>query len=111
MSVVNTPNFGRFWPVSWTITHRFGVPNRFPRLTNPELLLRVGHQHSHFWPILVRFVHYYSIFWVPRAISMIEYPLGAFTCPSSTLVVLANSDPFRGLLLTILQARSDFHSC
>ena len=59
VSVVNSHNFGRFWPVSWTITHRFGVPNRFPRLTNPEVRLRVGHQHSQFWPILVHFVHYY----------------------------------------------------
>ena len=27
-------------------------------------------------------------------------PCGAFTCRSSTLAVLADSDPFRGLLLT-----------
>ena len=26
MSVINTRSFGRFWPVSWIITHRFGVP-------------------------------------------------------------------------------------
>ena len=64
--------------------------------------LRVGHQHSQFWPILVRFVHYYSPFWSPRAIFAIDDPRGAFTCPSSTLIVLANSDPFRGLLLTVL---------
>ena len=24
--VINTHSFGRFWPVSWTITHCFGVP-------------------------------------------------------------------------------------
>ena len=29
-------------------------------------------------------------------------PCGAFMCRSSTLAVLANSDPFRGLLLTVL---------
>ena len=40
---------------------------------------------------------------------MIDDPRGAFTCPSSTLIVLVNSDPFRGLLLTVLRARSDFH--
>ena len=52
MSVINTHSFGRFWAVSWTITHHFGVPERFPRLTNPGVRLRVGHQHSQFWPIL-----------------------------------------------------------
>ena len=33
---------------------------------------------------------------------MIDNPCGAFTCLSSTLTVWANSDPFRGLLLTVL---------
>ena len=28
--VINTGSFGRFWPISWIITHRFGVPKRFP---------------------------------------------------------------------------------
>ena len=36
--------------------------------------LRVGHQHSHIRPILVRFMHYYSAFWGPRAISTIDEP-------------------------------------
>src|SRR3954470_7639303 len=27
VSVINTRSFGRFWPVSWTITHSFGVPD------------------------------------------------------------------------------------
>ena len=30
--------------------------NRFPQLLNPKVHLRVGHQHSLFWPILARFV-------------------------------------------------------
>ena len=89
----------------------FGVPNRFPRLTNPEVRLRVGHQHSWVLSILIRFMHYYVPFLGPRVISTIDDPGGAFTCPSSTLTVLAKSDPFRGLLLTVLRARSDFHSC
>ena len=83
-------------------------PKRFPRLTNPEVRLRVGHQHSWFLSILVRFVHYYLPFFDPRVISTIDDPRGAFTCPSATLTVLANSDPFRGLLLTVLGSRSDF---
>ena len=89
----------------------FGVSESFPRLTNPGVRLRVGHQHSHIRPILVRFVHYDSAFWGPRAISTIDEPRGAFMCPSSTLTVLANSDLFRGLLLTVLGSRNDFHSC
>ena len=89
----------------------FGVSESFPRLTNPGVRLRVGHKHSQFGPILVRFVDYYSPFWGPRAISSTYDPRDAFTCPSSTLTVLANSDPLRGLLLTVLGCRSDFHSC
>ena len=52
----------------------FGVSELFPLLTNPGVRLRVGHQHSHIPPILVRFVHYYSVFWGPRAISTIDEP-------------------------------------
>ena len=80
-------------------------------INDPEVRLRVGHQHSWFLSILVRFMHYYILFLGTRVISTIEDPRGAFTCPSSTLTVLANSDPYRGLLLTDLRARSDFHSC
>ena len=63
--------------------------------------LRVGHQHSQFWPILACFLDYYSPFWGPEVISTINEPWGAFTCRSSTLAVLADSGPFHGLLLTI----------
>src|SRR6187399_2620371 len=94
MSVISTRSFGRFWPVSWTITHRFGVPDRIPRLTNPGVRLRVGHQHSQFWPILARFVDYYSPFWCPGENSTINEPRGAFTCRSSALAVLADSARF-----------------
>ena len=89
----------------------FGVSESFPRLTNPGVRLRVGRQHSHIRPILVRFVHYYSVFWGPRVISTIDEPRGAFMYLSSTLTVLFNSDKFCGLLLTVLGSRSDFHSC
>ena len=40
----------------------FGVSESFPRLTNPGVCLHVGHQHSQFWPILARFLDYYSPF-------------------------------------------------
>ena len=101
MSVINNRSFGRFWSVWCTITHRFGVLERFTRFAIPGVRLCVGYQHSPFCPILVRLVDYYSPFWGPRAISTIHDPGGAFTCPSSTLIVLANSDPFRGLLLAV----------
>ena len=106
---INTRSFGRFWPVSRIITHRFGVPKRFSWLRNPGVALRVVHQHSPFWPILARFMGYYLPFWGPGAISMINDPRGALTCRSSTLAVLADSGPYRGLLLTALGSRSDFH--
>ena len=89
----------------------FGVPNRFPRLMNPRLHLYVCRQHSQFWPILTCFVDYYSPFWGPGVISTINKPWGVFTFRSPTLAVLADTDLFRGLLLTVLGPRSDFHSC
>ena len=52
------------------------------------MCLCVGRQDSQSGPILARFVDYYSPFWGPRAISMIDNPRGAFTRLSSTLTVL-----------------------
>ena len=71
--------------------------------------LRARRQPSQFWPILTRFVDYYSLFWGPGVISTINESWGAFTFRSSTLAVLADSEPFRGLLLTILGSQSYFH--
>ena len=45
---------------------------------------------------------YYSLFWGPGVVSMVNEPCGAFMCRSSTLAVLADSDPYLGLLLTVL---------
>ena len=45
---------------------------------------------------------YYSLFWGVRVISTIGEPQGTLTCRSSTLAVLADSDPFCGLLITVL---------
>ena len=64
--------------------------------------LPVGHPHWQVWPILARFADYYSLFWVRRVISMIVEPRGAFICRSSTLTLLADYDPFHGLLLIVL---------
>ena len=71
--------------------------------------LCVGHQHSQFLANSGRLVDYYSLFWGPGVISTIDEPLGAFTCRSSTLAGFVDSDPFRGLLLTVLGSQRDFH--
>ena len=39
--------------------------------------LRARRQPSQFWPILSRFVNYYSPFWGPKAISIVIEPQGA----------------------------------
>ena len=74
----------------------------------PKRLL-VSHQHSQFWSILVRFLDNYLPFSGPEVISTTNEPRGAFMCRSSTLEVLADSGPVRGLLLTVLGSRGDFH--
>ena len=58
----------------------FGVPESFPRLTNPGVRLRVGLKLSQFCPILTRFVDYYSTFSGPEAISIVVEPQDVFTC-------------------------------
>ena len=75
---------------------------------NPGVRLRVGHQHSKFWPILTHFVDYYSPFWGPEAISIVAKPQGALTCWLSSLAALADFDLFRGLFLIVLGFWSDF---
>ena len=73
--------------------------------------LRLGHQQWQFWPILARFMDYYSLFLGPGVISTINKPWDVFTCRSSILAVLSDSGPFCGLLLTVLGSQSDFYSC
>ena len=67
---------------------------------NPGVRIRVVHQRSQFWPILTRFVDYYSPFWGPKAIPIVVEPQGALKCKSSTIAVWADSGPFLGLLLS-----------
>ena len=87
----------------------FGVSESFPRLMNPWVRLCVRHQHPQFWPILTCFADYYSPFWGPVAISIVVEPQDVLMCWSLRLAVWADSSPFRGLLLTVLGSRSDFH--
>ena len=89
----------------------FWGPAVISTINEPWVRLRFGHQHSRFLSILTRFMDFYSPFWRPEVISIVVEPQGALTCRSSTLTVLADSVPFRGLLLTVLGSRSDFHSC
>ena len=86
-------------------------PKAISMVLEPKVRLRVGHQHSQFRPILARFLDYYSLFWVPKAISIVVEPQGAFTCRLSTLTVLADSGPYRGLLLIVLGSQIDFVGC
>ena len=57
------------------------------------------------------FMDYYSLFWGHDVVSMVNEPCGVFTCRSSTLAILAYSDLFLRILLTVLGSRSDFHRC
>ena len=68
-------------------------------LLKPGVRLRVGHQYSRFLSSLTRLVDYYSPFWGPKEISMVVEPQGVLMCRSSTLTILANSGPFRGLTI------------
>ena len=100
----------QFWPILARFMDyysRFGVPKRFPWLSNSKGHLRVGHQDLQFGPILARFLDYYSVFGL-GVISMIDEHRGAFTCRSSTLTILADSGTFSALLVTVVGSRSDF---
>ena len=46
--------------------------------------LCVAHQHSQFWPILARFLDYYSPFWGPEAISIVVEPQDAYVSVINT---------------------------
>ena len=95
--------YSRFWPILG--------PAAIFTINDPRVRLLVGNQQSQFWPILARFVDYYSLFWGLGVISTIDEPQGTLTFRSSTLAVLADSEPFRGLLLTIFGPQINFHTC
>src|SRR3989337_1438324 len=66
-----------------------------------------NHSLGRFWPVSWTI----TLFWGLGVISRIEEPRGMFTCRSSTLTYLADSCPFRALLLSVLVTQSDFHGC
>ena len=96
----------QFWPILARFLDYYLVMGS---RNDPGLCLRVGQQHSQFWQILTCSVDYYSLFSGPEVISIVVEPQGALTCRSSILIVLADSGPYHGLLLTFLGPRSDFH--
>ena len=102
----------QFWPILARFVEYYALfwgIEVISTINEPRVRLRFGHQHLHFCQILAFFVYYYSLFLGLGVISTINEPRRAFTCRSSTLTVLADSGPFRGLLLTFLGPRSDFH--
>ena len=87
----------------------FWGPEAISIVVEPQGALTCRSSTLAVWPILARFLDYYSLFWGPEAISKVNQPKGALTCRSSILAVLADSGPFHGLLLTVLGSQSDFH--
>ena len=63
--------------------------------------LRVGHQQSQFWPILVRLVHYYSPFWGPEGFPRL-------TNPGVRLCVGYQHSPFCPILVRLVDYYSLF---
>ena len=70
-------------------------------IDEPLVRLRVGHQHSQFWPILACFMDYYSPIWGFRVILWLLNPRVRFP-------VGHHNSQFSGLLLTVLGYQSDF---
>ena len=58
-----------------------------------------------FWPVSLTITQIRG----PGVISTIDEPRGAFMCRLSTLTILADSGPFRALLLYVFGSGSDFH--
>ena len=98
MLVIKSRSFGRFWPVSCTITQFWG----------PEVISTIDEPRGMFMCRSSTLT--YSADSSPFCALSLSV-LGSFMCPSSTLRVLANSDGFRGLLLTVLGSQRDFHFC
>ena len=96
MSVINTRSFGRFWPVSSTINLFWGL----------RVISTIDEPRGAFWPILARFMDYYSLFWSPKAISVVVELQDVLTCRSSTITVWADSGSVFALLLYFVVSKS-----
>ena len=108
VSVNDTHNVGQFLVCFVYYYSPFGFPERFPLFTIPGCVcVSVVNTHSfgQFWPVSWTITLFLGL----GVISMIDEHRGAFMCRSSTLAVLADSGPFRGVLRTVLGYRSDFN--
>ena len=76
----------------------------------PGVRLSGRRQHSQFWSILTRFVDYYSLFWGPECFPRLTNPGCVYVSVINTRGFV-DSDPFRGLLLTVLGSQSNFNCC
>ena len=110
MSVINTRGFVDSDPFRGLLLTVL-VPKVISILVEPQGALTCSLSTLAVLPFLTRFMDYYLLIWGPRVICTINEPWGSFTCRSSTLSVFVESDPFRGLLLTVLGSQIDFHSC
>ena len=53
-------------------------------MQNPKAHLRVSHQHPQFWPILARFLDYYSVFWSKRDFHDLRTPWCVYVSVNDT---------------------------
>jgi hypothetical protein len=86
VSVINNRSFGRFWPVSWTITQFWGpgvistIDEHRGAFMCRSSTLAVLADSGPFLGLLLTFLG-------PGAISTIDEPRGAFMCRSSIILV------------------------
>ena len=67
--IINTRGFCRFWPVSWPITHRFGIQSDFDGCQTPRsAYMSVINNRSlgRFWPVSWTITHCFGVLeWFP----------------------------------------------
>ena len=61
----------------------FWGPGVISTVNEPQHL-RIGHQHSHFWPILARFLDYYSVFGSKRDFHDLRTPWCVYVSVNDT---------------------------
>ena len=86
----------------------FGSQSNFHGCQTPRCTyVSVVNNHSlgRFWPVSWTITLFLGL----GVISTIDEPRDAFTCRSSTLTYLAESCPFRALLLSVLETQRDLH--
>ena len=97
MSVINSRSFGRFWPVSWTITLFLG-PDVISMIDEHRGCVYVSVINTRSFGYSGPFRRVLLSFGGLGVISTIYEPRGAFSCRSMTLTILAN---FWSVLCTI----------